>query len=756
MASFTDGQVLALTLDYDDYITFSGKGVATVTPSGGSTYTTNLTGTQTIGPFKVGSTSVSIACIGVGTYTQASTTVGPVPTYSLAPDGTPTGLVGPGGGVLPTSSGSPLGKYLGQISGKQGAASKTYRGAFGRKVASWTNALQNSAGTAALVSGDLPPFADNSTKVLQLTQNATVSFGQYNPLDGGQGYFPSSLTVAPNMGVWVKNPNTRTLNFELRLYNAAANHTLTWNCAIEPTGNNWQFMTMSSTQGVAGGGWVFGTDLIAYVRITQKDNGPIGAWAAGEYLKFGNVYADVKARPRFLIGFDDGYSNVNTPNNTILASSGVSYVSSTLTNTLTTAAVHNLTIGAPIRFIDTAPTSLTVGTTYYVQTVPSTTTFTLATDQFTLVTTATTTGFAGTANWQYAGSQGRSGQQIVEEYGFRGNLFIVPGWLGSSGKYGYGASPSTFMSASDVQTMYAAGWSVGSHSNTHPSNNENAGLRLLGPYGYFLSNTVDNLPASYVSAWSLGASNRRRITAGTQASPSVFTAENAHQFLINQPIVFTDVAPTGCTLGVTYYVASLPSSTTFTLATDQGTLASTVNNTTGAWSGTANYRHPGSSNDSSAIYADIAAGIAGVTALGIPTGAKFFALPQGAADVYVRAACIQAALVWVRGIGSTVNTINVGLPTGGGLSGLVDYSGGWMAQQDAVQTDGATAVPFATIKSYIDTTTSIGACGCSYHHSTGFTTIANLDQMCAYLRTKVDANQIDVLTCDELAALVGF
>jgi len=665
-----------------------------------------------------------------------------------------TGIQAPDGSVLPSATGTPLGKYLGQISGKQGAASRTYRGAFGRKVASWSSALQNQAGTVALVSGDLPPLADNATQVLQLTQNVTASFGQQNPLDAGQAYLPVSATVAPNMGVWVKNQGTRTLNFELRVFNAAANRTLTWNGAIEPT-NQWQFMTFSASQAVAGGGWVFGTDVIAYVRITQKDNGPAGAWQAGEYLKFGNVYADVKARPRFLIGFDDGYANVVTPNNTALVS-GAAAVTNTAANVLNTGAPHNLTIGAPIRFTDTAPTSLTVGTTYYVQTVPSNTSFTLATDQFTLQTTATTTGFAGTANWQYAGSQGRSGQQIVEEYGFRGTLFIVPGWLGSSGKYGYGSTPSAFMSAADVQAIYAAGWSVGSHSNSHPSNNENAGLRLLGPYGYFLSNTVDNLPASYVSAWGLGASNRRRITAGTLASPSVFTAENPHQFLINQPIVFTDVAPTGCTLGVTYYVASVPSSTTFTLSTDQGSFTNKVNNTTGAWAGLANYRHPGSSNDSSAIYADIAAGIAGVKALSIPTGAKFFALPQGGADVYVKAACIQAALVWIRGIGSTAHTINVGLPSGGGLAGMADYSGGWLAQQDAVQTDGAGSVPFSTIKTYIDETVTMGACGCSYHHSTGFTTIANLDQMCAYLRTKVDANQLDVLTCDELAALVGF
>jgi len=100
MATFTDGQVLSLTFDYDDAVTFSGKGVATITTSSGSVYTSFLSGVQVLGPYKQNSTSVSIACSGTGTYTQTSTTVGPVPTYSLASDGTPTGLVGPSGQVM--------------------------------------------------------------------------------------------------------------------------------------------------------------------------------------------------------------------------------------------------------------------------------------------------------------------------------------------------------------------------------------------------------------------------------------------------------------------------------------------------------------------------------------------------------------------------------------------------------------------------------------------------------------------------------
>lgn len=552
------------------------------------------------------------------------------------------------------------------------------------------------------------------------------------------------------MGVWVKNPNTRTLNFQLLLYNAAANHNLAWNCAVEP--GDWKFITLSPSQQV-NAGFVFGTDTVNYVRITQENGKAEGAWAAGEYLLFGNVYADVAGRPLFAITFDDGNDDQKNPSSTAIVS-GAAYVSASAANVFQTAAAHQLIIGMPIVFTDAAPTSLTVGTKYWVATVPDTTHFTLATDN-TLATPVTSTGFAGTANYQYAGTQLRSGKDIVESYGFKGSLFIVPSWLGSNGKYGYTGGANKFMSAADVQAMYADGWSVGSHTNTHPSNGDNAGLRLLGPYGYFLSNTVDNLPASYVSTWSLGAGNRRRITGGTQASPSVFTAENAHKFLLNQPLVFTDVAPTGCVLGVTYYVASIPSPTTFTLATDQGTLSNTVNNTTGAWSGTANYRWPGSSNDDSAIYADIIDGINGVLALGIPTAAKFFALPQGGWDSYVRSACIRAGLKWVRGTDQSTHSIAVGVPSGGGGQNPT-IPGGWFTQQDAIQTDGAASPTITTIKAYVDACVTQGACGCNYHHSVGGTNISNLDNLCAYLRTKVDAKVLDVVTLDEMANIFGF
>lgn len=681
---------------------------------------------------------------------------GPVPTdTTLTLSTTGDCYYGVFDGVLADSPAGDIGSYMRKSIARGAYYPKTTRlGTYGRKIANWS-ALQGSAGTAeALTTTDLPPRT-TSTKVLKLTHNATPSYGQQNPIDGSQPYMPTGDANGYfNVGVWVKNPQNRTMNFELRVYNAAQSNLLLFNCAVEPAAlfpetNGWVFLTVSHAQRSASG-WVYKTDSIAYVRVTQKTSGPEGNWASGEYLLIGDVYADVKARPRLMFTFDDGFKSQRHPSGAAGGSAGSSYVVSTSTNTLTTNAAHNLRVSDRIRFVSGPPTSLSLWTTYYVKTVPTSTTFTLTTDEA-LTTDATTTGYSsGTAEWVYAGSQARSMQEMVEEHGFRGSVFVVGKWLGTSGKWGYLSGTREFMSAGDVVDMYNEGWTVGNHSWEHPSNNDSGGLRLLGPYGYYLSNLYDNMPAQYLTNWSLNTTTgRRRVTGGTQASPSVFTTENAHLFLINQPIEFTDVAPTGCSLGVTYYVATIPSSTTFTLATDPGTLTSTVNNTTGAWSGTANYKYPGSRPDDSAIYNDIVRNAEYLASIGIPTGHDFFALPQGSADEYVRSACIRAGIKWVRGVSThaTSHTVPVGSPTGGNLTSVQNFAGGWIKQLDAIALDGGYTL--AQLGTYITDVVSMGYSGCCYHHELTAQYRSTLEYALRKAKENVDAGALDVLTVEE-------
>ena len=621
-------------------------------------------------------------------------------------------------------------------------------GVYGHRMASWTQ-LAKTAGASSLAPNDLPPAADGASSALRLGQSSLQSYAEQSPVDGSQAYLPQGANGF-TAGIWVKNPNGRTLNFALYFFNVGAGHYVKWNCAIDP-GNAWTFLTLSPTQQISGS-WNPGTDAINAVHVAQQDNMAEGPWLPGEYLLFGNVYVEVATRPMFLLTFDDGFDSQRNPNTDPIVS-GTAYVASSSANVLVTADTHQLVLGEPIAFTDVAPNGLQLGATYWVSAVPNHTSFSLATDA-SLSTPAATSGFKGAANYQFAGTPLRSGQQIVESYGFKGSLFLVPSWLGTTGIYGYGGRANKFMSADDAKAMYAAGWSIGSHTNTHPSSADNAGLRLLGPYGYFLSNSVDNLPSRYVANWGLGPAHRRRAVHAV-AGANIVTFENPHHFLINLPIVFTDAAPAGLNVGVTYYCQSIPSPTTATFATDQGSLGATAV-VSADWAGMANYRYAGSANDDSAIYADIQAGVAGVAALGIATAAKFFALPQGSADDYVRSACLRARLTWVRGASLHAHTIPVGRPSGGGLSNIANTPGGWLAQPDCAQTDAALAPSIATIKTYVDETITQGACGCSYHHHVGGGTIANLDNLCAYLRRKADAKVIDVVTLDQMAAVLKF
>ena len=621
------------------------------------------------------------------------------------------------------------------------------QGTYGTRIATWGQ-LRLSAGVSSLTSADMPPAADGVTSVLRLGQSAGGSFGEQNDSVVGSAFVPKGTTPGFSAGLWIKNSNMRTLNFNLTVFDVSGNHQVGWHCAIEPT-NIWTFLTLSPSQQLVVD-WPFGQAAIGAVRVAQKDDGPEGVWFPGETLLFGNVYVDVSARPLFMLTFDDGFDTQRNAYVPRIAPSP-DYVKSASGAIFTTATRHKLIMGAPIVFTDIAPNGLAPGQTYWVQNIIDPASFTLAIDAA-LATSAISTGFIGVANYKFAGNELLSGQQIVESYGFKGNLFLVPSWLGTSGLYGYGSRANKFMSAADARAMYSEGWSVGSHSNTHPSSRDNAGLRLLGPYGYFLSNTVDHLPALYVSNWKLGAANRRRAVAAA-AGTNIVTFENPHQFLVNMPIVFTDAAPSGLSTGATYYCQSIPSPATATFASDQGSRMLTAL-ITSDWSGMANYRFAGASNDDSAIYADIQAGVAGVTVLGIPTGSKFFALPQGSADVYVRSACIRAGLRWIRGASLHTHTIPVGLPSGGGLSGIENTPGGWLAQPDCVQTDGATSPSITAIENYINDTIIQGACGCSYHHEVRLPTLSNLDNVCKYLRDRVNTKLIDVVTLDQMAEIL--
>lgn len=533
------------------------------------------------------------------------------------------------------------------------------KGTIGRQVALWSAFSVAAQGNATLITTDLPPQPDNATKSVRLVRNASpASAGECAAAVGA--YTPVVSTIYPSVGIWIKNPGKRVLDFRVRFWGTGGTpRSISYGGSVRP-GRGWQFVTMSGKANVAGN-WIIGTDVINAVRVEQASGaavGPNGEWVDGDELIFGAVYADVKARPRFILTFDDVPSDVYRP--------------------------------YPAALSPAPPVS------------------------------------------------GRSAKQMLDYYGFKGTMYVVPALVDGT---------ATNVRSDEIQELLDAGWAIGSHSATHPIDSVGAGSRLLGPYGYYRSRAQRAANASE-AATALDC----RVT-GTNSGTGVFTTENAHQMLTGGKLTFFDPLqlPSGCQLGITYYVINT-GATTFKLATTPGNAnAGTAIPLPSNWSGLAEWRWPGSAPDDSAIYDDIKAGIDGLTLKGFRGHEKFFALPQGGWDHYVRSAVERLGISHTRGISSTAanhRDLHVGHSTGGTTSSspYVVLSG-WPEQGSAISTDQSFTLVQAT--DFVDECITFGYTGANYHHSVQ-NSADILDGLLAYLKTKSDAGLIDVMTVWEL------
>lgn len=534
-----------------------------------------------------------------------------------------------------------------------------FRGSMGRQVATWS-AFSATTGTASLVS-DLPPVPDNAPFSVRLVRNATASAGECSAALAA--YSPLSGTAYPSVGIWVKNPTTRLLDFRVRFWNAGFTRSVSYGGSIRP-GLGWQFMTLSPKATVAGN-WIIGTDQINAVRVEQPSGsnvGPNGEWVAGDELLFGPVYADIKGRARFLLTFDDVPATVIRP--------------------------YPLSASAPV--------------------------------------------------------SGRSAKQMLDYYGFKGSIFVVPDLMDRV---------ATMVTTAEVQALVDAGWTLGAHSDTHPIDAVGAGLRLLGPYGYNRSRALRAANATEAAT----ALDCRVVS--TNSATGTFTTENSHLMSTGGKLVFYDPLqlPTGCTLGVTYYFINT-GATTFKLATTAGNANSgTAISLPANWAGSAEWRWPGSAPDHTAIKADLRAGNDKLTLKGFKGHTRYLALPQGGWDHYVRQAVQELGYTYTRGVASTAanaRTLHVGPAdgyggnaTGGTSSSTPFWAMGWPEQSDALTSDqGATLLQ---LQAYVDECIANGYTGANYHHSVSDSPDV-LDGLLAYLRTKVDAGQIEVVTLEEL------
>ena len=524
----------------------------------------------------------------------------------------------------------------------------------GRLVCNWP-ALVAVENSAELVD-DLPPYPDNATKSVKITQHASLSnatataaLAAYLPLNGEY----------PPVGQWIYNDGERPLDFRLRFNSTAGiSRSVVYGGTAAPK-SGWRFYTLSQRATVQST-WTLPTDQIAQVRVEQWNAGPNGAWLPGEYLIFGATYADVRGRAKFCWTFDDVPSTAVRP--------------------------YPITANAPV--------------------------------------------------------SGRSALQIMNYFKWKGTVYLTLPLVGGV---------ATNITVAEVNELARAGWTIGSHSTTHPVDAVGAGLRLLGPYGYNRSRASRAANATEA----ITALDCRIISA--TASTDVLTCENSHLMSVGGKVMFLDQAntPAPFIAGVTYYVTA-PSGANMKLSSSAANAnAGIAINITANWAGVAEWRWPGSRMDDTAIYEDIVNCIRGLTLLGFSGHEEIFALPQGGWDHYVRTAVQRAGIRHARGIVSTsanARTLNLGYATGGSSSSTPYYATGlFPAQSDAASTDNSwTELQF---KAYVDEGCKFGYTMMNYHHSV-FDSPDVLHAAAVYVKEKELAGLLDVCTVGELFKVV--
>lgn len=179
---------------------------------------------------------------------------------------------------------------------------------YGVKVMDWSDysSFQNSAGTAALVTDDVPV---GSTKALKLTHNATASFAQEALAPFYDLEAPADLR---SWGLPVKNPTSKALGFRVDLYNSTAAKVYTSRLVADP-GNSFELIAFAhANASVSGGAWSGGTlggDAIRFVRITQDNPTGTPVWSGGDTMLFGPLWKGPLARAKFIPAIDDGFDD---------------------------------------------------------------------------------------------------------------------------------------------------------------------------------------------------------------------------------------------------------------------------------------------------------------------------------------------------------------------------------------------------------------------------------------------------------------
>ena len=350
--------------------------------------------------------------------------------------------------------------------------------------------------------------------------------------------------------------------------------------------------------------------------------------------------------------------------------------------------------------------------------------------------------FVGTSGVTIPANTPLSMMQIVEAFGLKLSLFILPTYIGKTGG----------CALSDLMAMQARGHLIAFQTYYNPIDSANEGMRLLGPQGFNLKqNVYGSISAVTPGTDLLTTANAHRITraiGGTgqlnQGYPVVFFGTN-----LPAPLVIDRV----------YWLRESGANDFFVHNTETESCAAQnpIDITTTGTLGNFDYRWAYSAADESRVVADIRNGQALMRDAGL-TGYKHIALNQGAIDVTVEEALMQlldtgellsVSLILASG-GAAAATFmprhSVSFTSGG--IGVVGVGSQGTTISDvvtvaiALQTDsGADITNTGTnlIAPYVDALVAQGAIGANYHHGmANAISMTNIISFCDRIKLRVD------------------
>ena len=309
-------------------------------------------------------------------------------------------------------------------------------------------------------------------------------------------------------------------------------------------------------------------------------------------------------------------------------------------------------------------------------------------------------------------SSGYTARDILAYYGFVGTAYVIPDYLGQTG----------YESVNALLELQNSGWDVGSHSQaseTGQVGNSTHGLRTIGTFG-------------------LGPFNITGVAANALTI-------SAHPFATSKVTVGGTVAPSGLTIGATYWTRNV-STNTVTLHPTRLDANNSTNTISITSAGVSSFLRWTDAVGKTKIVTTVTGDMGAVRSFGFSAW-EHYALPQGGYDNEVLEAFQGIGAKTIRGVESGRYYV-MGIHKAGIAANLPGLN--WCASPIFIGScANLTAATPATIQGYIDGAIYTGATTGIYAHSLTASDAVKLDAVAAYIAGKVAAGLIDVVTVSQ-------